>query len=112
MKQVIIIRTDLKMGKGKIAAQACHASIESYKRTTPEKVKKWENEGSKKIILKVENLEELMEIYEALKKTKIPHYLVRDAGHTQLPPGTITALGIGPDDDEKIDKITKHLKLL
>ncbi|MDI3484312.1 MAG: peptidyl-tRNA hydrolase, family [Methanobacteriaceae archaeon] len=112
MKQAIIIRADLKMGKGKLAAQACHASVESYKRTTKEKVKKWENEGSKKIILKVENLEELMEIYEALKKTKISHYLVRDAGHTQLPPGTITALGIGPDDDEKIDKITKHLKLL
>ncbi|HIH61535.1 MAG TPA: aminoacyl-tRNA hydrolase [Methanobacteriales archaeon] len=112
MKQAIIIRADLKMGKGKLAAQACHASIESYKRTTQDKVKKWENEGSKKIILKVKNLEELMEIYKTLKKTKISHYLVRDAGHTQLPPGTITALGIGPDDDEKIDKITKHLKLL
>jgi len=53
MKQAIIIRADLKMGKGKLAAQACHASIESYKRTTQDKVKKWENEGSKKIILKV-----------------------------------------------------------
>jgi len=112
MKQVIIIRTDLKMGKGKLATQACHASLESFKRTPNEKIKKWEKEGSKKIILKVKNLEELIEIYETVKKKKIPHYLVRDAGRTQLPPGTITALGIGPDDDEKIDKITSHLKLL
>jgi len=100
------------MGKGKLAAQACHASIESYKRTPKEKIKKWEKEGSKKIILKVKNLEELIKVYETAKKKKIPHYLVRDAGHTQLPPGTITALGIGPDNDKKIDKITGHLKLL
>jgi len=62
--------------------------------------------------LKVENLEELMEIYEALKKNKNPP-LPRTGRRTHTTtPGTITALGIGPDDDEKIDKITKHLKLL
>ncbi len=112
MKQVIIIRGDLKMGRGKIAAQACHASLGSYKKAGKEKIAKWENENSKKVILKVDDLEELMEIYEEIKKTGIPYYLVRDAGHTQLPAGTITALGIGPDDDNKIDKITAHLKLL
>ncbi|MBE2899749.1 peptidyl-tRNA hydrolase [Methanothermobacter thermautotrophicus] len=112
MKQVIIVRSDLKMGKGKIAAQACHASIGSFKRTGHDKIREWELEGSKKVIVSVNSLDELLEIYEAVKEAGISHYLVRDAGHTQIPAGTITCLGIGPDDDEEIDKITGDLKLL
>lgn len=57
-------------------------------------------------------MDELLKIYEAVKNSGLPHYLVKDAGHTELPPGTITCLGIGPDDDKKIDKITGNLKLL
>ncbi|BAM70797.1 MULTISPECIES: aminoacyl-tRNA hydrolase [unclassified Methanothermobacter] len=112
MKQVIIVRSDLKMGKGKIAAQACHASIGSFKRTEEDKIRKWELEGSKKVIVSVNSLDELLEIYRAVKEAGISNYLVRDAGHTQIPAGTITCLGVGPDDDEKIDKITGDLKLL
>lgn len=112
MKQVIIVRSDLKMGKGKIAAQACHASIGSFKKTDPDKIRKWEIDGSKKVIVSVKSLDELLEIYESVKDSGISYYLVRDAGHTQIPAGTITCLGIGPDDDEKIDKITGDLKLL
>lgn len=112
MKQVIIVRSDLKMGKGKIAAQACHASIGSFKKTDPDKVRRWEIDGSKKVIVSVKSLDELLEIYESVRDSGISYYLVRDAGHTQIPAGTITCLGIGPDDDEKIDKITGDLKLL
>ncbi len=112
MKQVIIVRSDLGMGRGKIAAQACHASIGSYKKTDPDKIREWEMEGSKKVVLSVPGLEELMEIYEAVRRTDISHYLVRDAGHTQIPAGTVTCLGIGPDTDERIDRITGELKLL
>lgn len=112
MKQVMVIRSDLKMGKGKIAAQACHASLGAYKKADLHKIRKWEREGEKKVVVKVKDLRELYEVYEILKKTDIPIYLVQDAGRTELPEGTVTCLGIGPDDDEKIDKITSELKLL
>ena len=58
MKQVIIMRNDLKMGKGKIAAQACHASIAAYKKADPLKIKLWERDGAKKVVLKVNSLKE------------------------------------------------------
>lgn len=106
------MRSDLKMSTGKLAAQACHASLGSYKRSDVYNIKKWEAEREKKIVVKVKDLRELFEIYEMVKNTDIPHYLVKDAGHTELPKGTITCLGIGPDEDEKIDKITQDLKLL
>lgn len=112
MKQVIIMRNDLKMGKGKIAAQACHASIAAYKKANPLKIKSWERDGAKKVVLKVNSLKELFIVFEDVKRLNLPFYLVRDAGHTQIPSATITCLGIGPDDDEIIDKITSHLKLL
>ena len=112
MKQVIIMRNDLKMGKGKIAAQACHASIAAYKKADPLKIKYWEQGGAKKVVLKVNSLKELFIVFEDVKRTKLPFYLVRDAGHTQIPSATITCLGIGPDDDEIIDRLTSHLKLL
>ena len=112
MKQVIVIRADLNMGRGKIAAQACHGSLGAYKKADDRTLKKWESEGEKKVVLKVQDLEELFVIYELAKATNMPIYLVYDAGHTEVPRSTITCLGIGPDEDEKIDKITKDLKLL
>ncbi|HEX7468620.1 MAG TPA: aminoacyl-tRNA hydrolase [Methanobacterium sp.] len=112
MKQVIIMRGDLKISRGKIAAQACHASLGSYKRADETMIRKWEREGGKKVVVKVSDLKELFEIYELVKATDISYFLVKDAGHTELPESTITCLGIGPDEDEKIDKITYDLKLL
>lgn len=112
MKQVIVVRHDLKMSKGKIAAQACHGCLGSYKKTDPIKIKNWEQEGEKKVIVKVNSLEELFEIKEIAKKNNVPNYMVKDAGRTELPTGTITCLGIGPDKDKIIDKVTKNLKLL
>ncbi len=106
------MRADLNMSRGKIAAQACHASLGAYKKTDDSVRKKWESEGEKKVVLKVKDLEELFEIYELVKVTKLPIYLVYDAGHTELPKSTVTCLGIGPDEEEKIDKITQDLKLL
>jgi len=111
-KQVILVRTDLKMGKGKIATQAAHAAIGAFKLVDEEIVKKWEKEGGKKIVLKVKDEKELLQIYKKVKKERIPCFLVRDAGLTQLKAGTITALGIGPVEEERIDKITGRLKLL
>jgi len=112
MKQVIVIRSDLKMSTGKLAAQACHASLGSYKSADAQIIKKWEAEGSKKVVVKVKDLKELFEIQELVKSMDIPYYIVTDAGHTELPRSTITCLGIGPEEDELIDKITLDLKLL
>lgn len=112
MKQIIIMRADLPISCGKIAAQACHASLGSYKRADERKIKKWEQEGGKKVVLKVKGLEELYQYYELVKATDLACFLVTDAGHTELPESTVTCLGIGPDDDEKIDRITQDLKLL
>ena len=63
-------------------------------------------------MVKVNDLKELFEYYELVKATDLPYFLVRDAGHTELPESTVTCLGVGPDDDDKIDKITHDLKLL
>ncbi|MCQ2970330.1 MAG: aminoacyl-tRNA hydrolase [archaeon] len=112
MKQVMIVRTDLKMGKGKMAAQCCHGSIGSYKKASPDKIKKWENEAYAKVVLKVKTLEELTELKKMADINKVPNYLVVDAGRTQIPTSSVTVLAIGPDEDEIIDKITGNLKLL
>jgi PTH2 family peptidyl-tRNA hydrolase len=112
MKQVILVRKDLRWGKGKLASHCAHASVGAVRRSKKEAVKKWEKEGAKKIVLKVSSLKKLKEIHKKVKKAKIPSFLVKDAGLTQLKKGTITCLGIGPSEDKKIDRITGKLKLL
>lgn len=115
MKQVIVIRSDLDMGKGKIAVQAAHASIAAFleaKRRNPEWVDAWLSEGQRKIVLKVDSLNELLEVARKAESEGLPVAIVEDAGLTQLKPGTVTAVGIGPALDEVLDKITGNLKLL
>jgi len=114
MKQVIVIRKDLKLGKGKLAAHIAHASLAGYKlikKTHPKIVKEWERGGEKKIVVKIETENALVELYERVKRT-VPVVLIRDAGLTQIPAGTITCIAIGPWRDEEIDEFTKNLKLL
>ncbi len=106
------MRSDLGMSKGKLAAQACHGSLGAYKKADERNVREWELEGAKKVVVQVKSHEELFEIFELVKAADIPSFLVRDAGHTELPPSTVTCLGIGPDKGDKIDKITQDLKLL
>lgn len=112
MKQAILIRTDLKMDKGKAASQCAHASIGAYLNSSEKNREKWEKEGMKKVVLKISSEKEIKDFYKLAKKEKLPCELIRDRGLTQIKPGTITALGIGPAEDEKIDKITGKLKLL
>lgn len=111
-KQVIIIRRDIDMGKGKLISHALHSAMGSMRLADEQIVKKWESEGAKKVVLKIKDLKELSSIHKKLKEKKIPCYLVKDAGLTQLKSGTVTALGIGPYEEKKIDKITGKLKLL
>jgi PTH2 family peptidyl-tRNA hydrolase len=114
-KQVIVIRTDLKMSKGKLAVQACHASVsalENAKRIHLGWVKSWFNEGQKKVVAKVKNLETLETLRRHAENNNLPNALIEDRGLTQLPPGTVTALGIGPAPVEEVDRITGGLPLL
>ncbi len=114
-KQVILIRTDLKMGTGKKCAQSCHASVSAsdFVRIQNKSIwKNWKNSGQKKVVLKIESLDQLKELVNKLESNKIPNFVVSDAGLTQLAPGTITAVGIGPTLSSEIDKITGDLKLL
>jgi PTH2 family peptidyl-tRNA hydrolase len=111
-KQVIVLRTDLEIGKGKLAAQAAHASVESVLRSDEKTVQKWRESGAKKVVLKVSSEAELKSIQQKAAKAKLISVLISDAGLTQLKPGTKTAVGIGPDNEGKIDKITGKLKLL
>jgi PTH2 family peptidyl-tRNA hydrolase len=114
-KQAIIIRADLQMGKGKLAAQVSHASLSTYKKVEKSNsaiAKAWEAEGQKKIVLKVASESELMEYFKLAKQAGIPCELIHDAGHTQVEPGTATCFGAGPWDEKELDKIFGKLKLL
>jgi len=112
MKQAIVIRTDLKMGKGKIASQCAHASIAAFLKAKVKEREEWISEGMKKVILKTSNEKELINLFKLAKKENLPSEIIYDAGLTQIKPGSVTALGIGPADNKKIDKITEKLKLL
>ena len=112
MKQVMVVRTELKMRKGKIAAQCCHGSLGAYKRSDKDKIKKWENEAYGKVVCKVQTLEELLALKKHADEKGLTNYLVIDAGRTQIPTSSVTVLAIGPDEDEIIDEVTGHLKLL
>lgn len=111
-KQVILVRTDLKLPKGKLAAQSAHASLEAAMKSQRDTVEDWRNEGGKKVVLKVDNLEELKKYKAAADKEKLTTTLITDAGHTTLEPGTVTCLGIGPNKEEIIDKVTGKLRIL
>ncbi len=110
MKQVIVVRSDLKLGKGKLAGQVAHAAISAAEKSKWKK--DWMTLGQKKTVLKCANLEELLSIYEQAKRSNLPAELISDAGKTQIPAGTTTCAGIGPAPEELIDKITGNLKLL
>ncbi|MFH1588821.1 MAG: peptidyl-tRNA hydrolase Pth2 [Candidatus Diapherotrites archaeon] len=113
-KQIILVRTDLKMGQGKVGSQCAHAAIEAYKKTLnkdPQAVQEWENTGMEKVVLKVESKQELLEWFQKLKNL-FPCALIKDAGRTQIPAGEPTCVGIGPALESELNKFTKELKLL
>ena len=114
-KQVIILRTDLKMSKGKIAAQAGHAAVsaaEYARKNRPEWWNPWMREGQCKIAVKVTSEEELLELERKARNAGLPVVMIVDRGLTELPPETITCLGIGPAPSDKVDIITGNLTLL
>lgn len=111
MKQAIVVRRDLGMGEGKLAAQSAHASLMAYEETGDSDRNAWKSGGQKKIVLKVDGESELFDLAEDARRNGLPYAVVRDAGHTQLDPGTVTALAVGPAEDSQVDAVTGDLSL-
>ncbi len=111
-KQCIIVRDDLKLSKGKLAVQVAHAAVSASEFAGRDVLEGWKEGGQKKVVLRVAELSDLFELKEVARKHGFPTALITDAGLTEVPPGTITVLGIGPAEVGELDKITGHLKLL
>ena len=119
LKMVFLVRQDLKMGAGKIAAQVAHAAIGLYDDILEGEniyqksaLNNWFNYGQKKVVLKIHDLDTMLEVVKKCKKLKLQYCIISDAGHTQIPQGSITVLGIGPDIGGKINDITGTFKLM
>lgn len=115
-KLVLVVRNDLGMSRGKIAAQCSHASVECYKAALqhkPQMAKMWQITGQKKIVVSIGNGEKgLVELSNVAKSHRVLSCIINDAGATEVKAGTPTVIGIGPDSSDIIDKITGHLKLI
>ncbi len=112
LKQVILVRSDLRLAKGKLAVQAAHASVECVLKCPARKVSEWRSQGMKKVVLKVSDQRELESLTRLAAKSKITCCRIRDAGLTAVPPGTVTCAGLGPENSAALDKITGHLKMV
>jgi len=114
-KMVIVVRSDLKMSKGKTAAQAAHAAVNcafASKKKDPKNFDKWYDEGQRKVVVKAPDEKTLFELKMVAEAMGITNSIIADAGRTELAPGTVTCLGIGPAKESEIDKITGHLTML
>ena len=113
LKQVIILRKDLNMRKGKMCAMAAHSSLKAVQQAPAIPTQVWEMTGHKKIVVGVNDLIELMTVYNAAKARMLPCSIILDEGLTEfhnIP--TYTAVAIGPCDEDEVNKITGQLPLL
>lgn len=114
-KLVIVVREDLEMSAGKLAAQVAHAAVScalDAKAHRPKWFSEWFREGQRKVVLRADGAEELELLRRKAAMAKLPNALISDAGLTELPPNTVTCLGIGPAPESEIDPITGSLPLV
>ena len=111
LAQYIIMNTSLGMNKGKLCAQSAHAAVSVLDKADKETVTEWKNSGMKKIVLKVSSTEELIQLFEQVKR-KLPCALITDAGRTQIEAGSKTCFACGPIDENDGTKYFSKLKLL
>lgn len=125
LKMMLVVRTDLGMTKGKIAAQCCHAAVAVVtdiirgSRNQPLEptlarhyLEHWDRNGAMKIAVKCSSEEELIAIEKAAEQHKLPHCLIHDAGHTQVAPNSATVIAIGPAPEQLLNQVTGGMKLL
>ena len=114
-KMVCVVNQGLKMGKGKIAAQVGHGAVMATMKSGIEKpmnLEQWLATGQKKVCLKGRDAEHLLALEKLAKAAGVLTTLVHDAGHTQIPSGSLTVLVLGPEIEETLEEITGELKLL
>lgn len=112
---VIVSRKDLDLSKGKLAAQVGHAAVEctlKAMRHARDDLDSWLEQGQMKVVVKVQTEAEFLSLKQAAERAGLCTALIRDAGHTEIPAGTVTVLGIGPGPEAVVDKITGRLSLL
>lgn len=112
MKQVILVNEALGLPRGKLAAQVAHAAVEAFLIAAPESQRTWLSDGMPKVVLCGESESELFELEKRARDAGLPVALIRDAGHTVVPAGTVTCLGIGPAEDKRINRLTGDKALL
>jgi PTH2 family peptidyl-tRNA hydrolase len=112
-KLALVVRTDIDMGRGKIAAQVAHAAVMAAL-ATPRSAEfaAWLAEGQPKVVLKVAAEQDLLAVVRQATRAGLPVQLVHDAGRTQVTAGTLTCCAIGPATDHMIDAVTGDLSLL
>lgn len=113
-KMVLVVRNDLGMGKGKVAAQCAHAAVACYEYATsynPLALKKWRKQGQAKITLQCNSEDELYVLQATAHSLGLPAKVICDAGRTQVAAGSSTVLGIGPGPKSVIDQVTGQLRL-
>ncbi len=114
-KMCIVIRKDLKLSPGKTAVQVAHAAVSCSiyaKKNNTQWFNAWFKEGQKKVVLKAKDLAELYILKDKARSLGLTTSLISDAGLTEVPPGTVTCLGIGPAPTGKVDSVTGSLPLL
>ncbi|GBG67330.1 hypothetical protein CBR_g468 [Chara braunii] len=115
LAQVLVVRADLKMTGGKIAAQCAHAALGAYNELLPRQrvvLKRWEACGQPKIVVTCKNQQEMNELKHSAQRAGLPTFIVSDAGKTQVAAGSKTVLAVGPGPKSTVDSVTRHLRLL
>lgn len=114
-KQVLVVRSDLGMGKGKMAVQCAHAAVsasEEARRMFPDWWRCWMQEGQAKVAVKIKGEDAILKLERQSREDRLPCNVVRDRGLTQVEPGTVTCIGIGPAPSDRVDPLTRSLALL
>ncbi len=114
-KLVVAVRKDIKLSPGKMAAQVAHAAVScalKAKKSKPDWFDAWYSEGQRKVVVKVQSEKDLIKLMNLAEDRRLTTALIVDAGLTEIPPGTVTCLGIGPAPEKNVDEITGNLPLL